>query len=446
MWSLNTSEDIQTIIRDSYKQNRHDDDLNQPLSVQAWGRDGDKRRYWLIEGQDDTYFRLYRESNPALKTNTWWSVAGSIEEIRAFSTKLLAEGTQAAKRLSDRINGAIPRFEQGEEKRKRREYRVNRRMQFKRPEPGFSLYEGRTRGKRLKYTFSDDEDGTSDAYSGRRSTRNATPAEPAGPTITSSGRQVRSRLGGVYGETLHAGQDGQDDTPGFDTDGEVSNTRTRSGRGPSARPRKSAGYESDEESDAVSSGNEWEGNEDEDDADADEETDHDLDMDGDDELDDVQPRQMIVTLRIDKDKLANLSVRSNGVHSPTREESAKKLPILNGSPVKSEHALKLDHFGAVAADPVPTMSSLPKPEPVSFNAGLTNGALHASQAAQASTSNGAPMNDMPTKSAEAAAWAPDTSSMKQVQHLGTGSHTGSNATNGDVGATSTASNGVPLAS
>ena len=83
--------------------------------MQAWGRDGDKRRFWLIEGQDDTHFRLYRESNPALKHNTWRSVAGTIEEVKEVAQRLDEENTQASRRLRDRINAAIPRFEASEE-------------------------------------------------------------------------------------------------------------------------------------------------------------------------------------------------------------------------------------------------------------------------------------------------------------------------------------------
>lgn len=86
--------------------------------MQPWGRDGDKRRYWLIEGQDDTAFRVYRESNPALKTNTWWSVAGTIDELRALSDKLINDdGSKEAKQLSERILNAIPRFEATEDVR-----------------------------------------------------------------------------------------------------------------------------------------------------------------------------------------------------------------------------------------------------------------------------------------------------------------------------------------
>lgn len=98
-----------------YKQQRQNDDRNQPLSVQPWGNDGDKRRYWLIEGLDDTPFRLYRESNPALKHVTWRSVAGSIEDLRLVATKLDEEGNQASRRLRDSIQSAIPRFEAGED-------------------------------------------------------------------------------------------------------------------------------------------------------------------------------------------------------------------------------------------------------------------------------------------------------------------------------------------
>ena len=58
------------MINKAYR-NRHEDDLNIPLSVQPWGSDGDKRRYYLIEGNDDTSFRVYRESNPAGLQRTW---------------------------------------------------------------------------------------------------------------------------------------------------------------------------------------------------------------------------------------------------------------------------------------------------------------------------------------------------------------------------------------
>lgn len=106
------------MIKETYKArtSKEKDDVNIPLSVQPWGRDGDGRRYWLIEGQDDTPFRVYRESNPKLKTNTWWSVAGSIQDIRDLAQKLVDEdGTRDAKTLAERMRNAIPRFEATEE-------------------------------------------------------------------------------------------------------------------------------------------------------------------------------------------------------------------------------------------------------------------------------------------------------------------------------------------
>lgn len=115
LWSLSSSEAVQAKIKESYKQARHEDDLNQPLSVQPWGRDGLKRRYWLIEGLDDTHFRLYRESNPALKHVTWWSIAGSIPELETIAAKLEEERSTNSKKLSEKIKNAIPRFEGSEE-------------------------------------------------------------------------------------------------------------------------------------------------------------------------------------------------------------------------------------------------------------------------------------------------------------------------------------------
>jgi hypothetical protein len=72
-----------------------------------------------------------------------------------------------------------------------------RKHQFKRPEPGFSMYEGRTRGKRVKYNYEDEleDEFYTDSTQARRSTRNTrnhTPAEYIGPVTTASGRQIRA--------------------------------------------------------------------------------------------------------------------------------------------------------------------------------------------------------------------------------------------------------------
>lgn len=70
----------------------------------------------MIEGQDDTHFRVFRENNGATaKTNTWFSVAGNIEEITKLADKLDEENTPHARTLRDKIRAAIPRFEAGEE-------------------------------------------------------------------------------------------------------------------------------------------------------------------------------------------------------------------------------------------------------------------------------------------------------------------------------------------
>ncbi|PWY85742.1 hypothetical protein BO94DRAFT_575746 [Aspergillus sclerotioniger CBS 115572] len=300
LWSLASSDAVQAKIKESYKQARHEDDLNQPLSVQPWGRDGLKRRYWLVEGLDDTHFRLYRESNPSLKNVSWWSVAGSIPELKAVADKLDTEKSMHSKKLSEKIRNSIPRFEGSEEKRKRRDYRIARKAAFARPEPGFSLYEGRTRGKKLKYTYSDDEDIFSDGLpSTRRSTRNAsgvsTPPEPTGPRFTASGRQIRSRAGGLYGEALLSGQRedvnaGEDDRP----------SRTRA-----TRANGYTDYDVDEEMDegsegAQSSGNEWQGGEEEEDNDF--EGDDEEELSGDEAVLNGETPSLVVQLRYNKDK------------------------------------------------------------------------------------------------------------------------------------------------
>jgi hypothetical protein len=70
----------------------------------------------------------------------------------------------------------------------------------------------------MKYTYSDEEDDIySDATTSRRSTRNTgthTPAESlAAPTVTQSGRQVKARQGGHYGESMLSGSNMADAVP-----------------------------------------------------------------------------------------------------------------------------------------------------------------------------------------------------------------------------------------
>ncbi len=103
------------MINQQYK-TRHDEDLNISLSVQPWGSDGDKRRYFLIEGNDDTAFRVYRESNPAGLQRTWWSVAGTIDELKVLAEKLETQDRgPKARALAKRILNSVPRFEATEE-------------------------------------------------------------------------------------------------------------------------------------------------------------------------------------------------------------------------------------------------------------------------------------------------------------------------------------------
>lgn len=104
------------MINTGYNQKRTADDLNQPLSVQPWGHDGDKRRYYLVEGDDNCSFRIYREGNPAALYNRQWiSVAGSIDEARALAEKLGKDNGQNARKLSKSILNNIVNFEEKEE-------------------------------------------------------------------------------------------------------------------------------------------------------------------------------------------------------------------------------------------------------------------------------------------------------------------------------------------
>ncbi len=117
LWTLSSSDTVKAFINSNYK-NRHNEDINIPISVQSWGSDSNKRRYFLIEGNDDTSFRVYRESNPAGLHRTWWSVAGTIDELKALAEKLdTQDGGPKARALSQKMLNSIPRFEATEEVR-----------------------------------------------------------------------------------------------------------------------------------------------------------------------------------------------------------------------------------------------------------------------------------------------------------------------------------------
>ncbi|KAJ5665131.1 uncharacterized protein N7477_007579 [Penicillium maclennaniae] len=390
LWSLASSDAIQAKIKESYKQARHDDDLNQPLSVQPWGRDSLKRRYWLIEGQDDTHFRLYRESNPALKHNTWWSVAGSIPEIQEIADKLQEEKGTNSKKLSERIQNAIPRFEASEDKRKRRDYRLQRKAAFTRPEPGFSMYEGRTRGKKLKYTYSDDEDTFSDGLLSRRSTRNA----------RLTGRQIRSRAGGLYGEALLTGQ--REDSE-FDEDEEEEGRPQRART--SINPNGYSGYRDDDledeseaaPSEAADSGREWGGEEDdENEFEGDDEAEN---VSGDESIMHGEPQSLVVQLRYGKGNVPNQLEVAQDEPPPTQESEMKdaseaepsahpslphkptSLPTPAPAPFTTQSAPAVTAPTCPPAlvppvpQPVPTMTAPPMPS-VSTSAGTPTALTH----------------------------------------------------------------------
>ncbi|KJZ78982.1 hypothetical protein HIM_01755 [Hirsutella minnesotensis 3608] len=422
LWTLASSDVVKGLINQSYKQNRHEDDLNQPRSIQPWGSDADKRRYFLVEGQDDTHFRVYRESNHAGANRTWWSVAGSITELRALAAKLeTKDGGPKARSLGQKIMAAIPRFEAGEEKRKRREYRQSRKEQFKRPEPGYSLYEGRTRGKRMKYTYSDDEDIFSDSTGNRRSARNTganTPAE-MGPVTTSSGRQVRAppRLNMVPGESA----------PGS-VQGDASEYEKEEPTEITGRPRRTAaaqhgtnGWKSHERSGDSSAdsdddeGSEAEYGDDEDDADAliPEEYEDEEGMDEDEMASDDRPRSLVVRLSVKAERLRDICTEdrsSNSSPSAKVEEEqhgatctkdidmaeAGDMPAKDSISVADEPAKEPEHSLTAMGDKEPNETSPPNHSNIASATAATELAFRGSpekKSRQGSLANGGTADD-----------------------------------------------------
>lgn len=208
----------------------------------------------------------------------------------------------------------------------------------------------------MKYTYSDEEEEGSDANSARRSNRQSglvTPAEPAGPTFTASGRQVRSRVGGAYGEKLLSGQETDRATPAAtgaeareDTlDVTVANGRLRrSGARQDTNGRARSGDhiegynlvdEMEDEDDAASSEGEWEAGDDE----ADEQADDDIEEPGDEVSDEASDmdraddsvgkfRSLVVQLRYQKNSDTNASLANGNSRPNHQSRPSRALPVV----------------------------------------------------------------------------------------------------------------------
>lgn len=179
----------------------------------------------------------------------------------------------------------------------------------------------------MKYTFSDEEDGGSDAAGHRGSTRvsdRSTPVDPAAPTMTSSGRQVRSRFGRSYGDPVMAHEGGRAGSldpsqPGRRTRGQANGT-SRLGQGAS-----SADHTSDEEDD-IPSGEDWGGNDEDFDERHEKDEDEEMtDNDSDDSIMKGRP-SLVVTLRYRK---VHTGQQPNGLSRPGQQYSQQ-----NGGPTQ----------------------------------------------------------------------------------------------------------------
>jgi hypothetical protein len=174
----------------------------------------------------------------------------------------------------------------------------------------------------MRYTYSDNEDDSDAKW---ENSGVSTPLD-AGPTVTSSGRQVKSRVGGVYGESMLIDQrkeleritgddhftETSDEMPSTQPNGKSMRT-SRSGRQVKPpQPRYGDGDKSDDSDEAQSSGKEWSGDENEPDDesepdfdgdDDDDEMDHDLGGADEAEEDENTQESLVVQLRYRKGAL-----------------------------------------------------------------------------------------------------------------------------------------------
>lgn len=226
----------------------------------------------------------------------------------------------------------------------------------------------------MRYTFSDEDDDDSDAASTRRSTRNSgikTPAEINGPIFTASGRQVKARARGAYGETLLSNPTNQRPSPtdrGSETRDDDQEQPHTGGRLRRSGLRKEvdgwakggnhiAGYNSVDKMGSESSEGEWDGGDDDDDVDEpvidDDEADDEDMSEGDTDTDDAgiayeSGRSLVVQLRYQQKG----DLKTNG-HVETSEQSETRSPHPTAISKPKQEAT------AISRPMLPTVSSAP---------------------------------------------------------------------------------------
>jgi hypothetical protein len=238
----------------------------------------------------------------------------------------------------------------------------------------------------MRYTYSDDDYG-SDGVSSRRSARESgisTPME-TGPTVTASGRQVKSRVGGMYGESILVDQrkeleriageghftETSEDMPTTMPNGRGMRT-SRSGREVKP-PRLRYGDDavSDESDEAQSSGKEWSGDENEPDEsepdfdDEEEEEDEDMDGDADDIEDENTQESLVVQLRYRKGAQQMPALTNLNSTTPIQPRPQPKLQLQPRPTVQHAQQVMNGNSTAIAMNgsrPVESASQVQIPE------------------------------------------------------------------------------------
>lgn len=226
------------------------------------------------------------------------------------------------------------------------------------------MYEGRTRGKRVRYTFSDEEEVSQSDSTTRRSARNTGTTTPSDlPVTTMSGRQVRAppRLQSNTGDD--GGTSAQRSFSEQEDDGDARPAgRSRRLAASSTRSRRYDPLESEDEPSEEDFGD------DEDDADVqapaesdDEEDDSDepgVISDEEEDLSDTQSRTLVVKLRVTPPHLQTAlkpgdERNLNGFADPDRQkgdESAMKLRDIGQGLVGDDAASRVTVNGSSQLD------------------------------------------------------------------------------------------------
>lgn len=156
-----SEDDIQMKKIMMFKTSLEKDQLGKPVT--CLGKDSTGVQYYFIKGRGTSPFRIYKQTNPRLRTVNWISVASSVDQVKDLINKISNDSnnnlssSSTVEKLKEYLENMIVYLDYLEEERakidKKREKKRALQQAADLIRSGAGVYVGRTRGKKVNYNI-----------------------------------------------------------------------------------------------------------------------------------------------------------------------------------------------------------------------------------------------------------------------------------------------------